>query len=161
VVENDVTDSGTFDQWIVPYEQVSDRIAVLDQEFEKQLDEFDQYRHGGLGERLRKAANEIIEGKYEDEEEYEEELARPAGESADASQTPLAPTASGDATHAEDTSTTGQLSPGGVASPDDTCFRRRESRLRRLSAQAGAYSPWRESAPSLSVASSIQHQERR
>jgi hypothetical protein len=57
-----------------------------------------------------RAANEIIEGEYEDEEEYEEELARPARESPEATQT-LAPAASADPTHAEDTSTTGQLSP--------------------------------------------------
>jgi hypothetical protein len=113
VVENDATNTDSFDRWIGAYEQVSDRIAALDREFEKLVDDFDRYRHGGLGKRLRKAANEIIEGEYEDEEEYEEELARPAGESADPTQTPLAPVASGDATRAEDTSTTGQFSPEG------------------------------------------------
>jgi hypothetical protein len=113
IVENDATDTDSFDRWIGPYEQVSDRIAALDREFEKLVDDFDRYRHGGLGERLRKAANEIIEGEYEDEEEHAEELARPAGESAEASQTPLAPAASAGATRAEDTSTTGELSPEG------------------------------------------------
>ena len=104
VVENDATDTDSFDKWIGPYERVSDRIAALDKEFEKLLEDFDRYRHGGLGERLRKTADEIIEGEYEDEAEYGEELDAPAVESTEAT---LAPAASGDATRAVDTSTTG------------------------------------------------------
>ena len=47
-----------------PYEWVCKRIAVLNKELANTLEQFDQWRHGGLGERIVKAANEIIEGEY-------------------------------------------------------------------------------------------------
>jgi hypothetical protein len=67
LIKSEITDADTFEYWREPYEWVSKRIAVLNKEFANILEQLDQYRHGGLGERLHKAANEIIEGEYREE----------------------------------------------------------------------------------------------
>ena len=67
LIKSEITDADTFEHWRDPYEWASKRIAVLNKEFANTLEELDQWRHGGLGERLHKAANEIIEGEYKEE----------------------------------------------------------------------------------------------
>jgi hypothetical protein len=67
IIKSEITEADTFQGWIGPYEQVSKRIAALDQEFANALEQLDHWRHGGLGERLRKAADDIIDGEYNEE----------------------------------------------------------------------------------------------
>jgi hypothetical protein len=103
VIDNDASDVDSLPTWYGSYVQVSERIAVLDKEYTKLLDDYDQYRHGGFHERLRNPAKEIIEG------EYEEELDPPVVDEAKAKQTPRAPAASTGANSAVNA----QLSPEG------------------------------------------------
>src|SRR5258706_13039300 len=72
-------------------EGVSKRIAILDENFASLLEQLDQWRHGGLGERLRKAASDIIEG------ECKEELDPLAVQQTEVTQTSLAPAKGADA----------------------------------------------------------------
>src|SRR5215470_17406603 len=67
IIESALTDADFFEEWIGPYERVSKRIAILDENFASLLEQLDQWRHGGLGERLRKAASDIIEGECREE----------------------------------------------------------------------------------------------
>jgi hypothetical protein len=65
-IKSEVHEADLFGQWIGSYEQVDKRLQETEQKFECTLQHIDQYRHG-LGERLRKAANEIIEGECKEE----------------------------------------------------------------------------------------------
>jgi hypothetical protein len=64
-LREEMNDSDWLAEWIGPYEKINVFIQVEEQKFTKALEYLDQYRHG-LGERLRKAANEIIEGECEE-----------------------------------------------------------------------------------------------
>jgi hypothetical protein len=81
IIKSEITDADTFEEWRGAYEWVSKRIAILNEEFANALEDLDQWRHTGLGERLHKAANEIIEG------EYKEEVDQPPVEQANATKT--------------------------------------------------------------------------
>jgi hypothetical protein len=94
IIKSEITEADTFHEWIGPYEQVSKRIAVLDQQFANALEQLDHWRHGGLGERLRKAADEIIDG------ECNEEFDPSAVQQADGKETPQTPVTNPDATGA-------------------------------------------------------------
>lgn len=64
IIKSEITDADVFEFWGADWEWVSKRIAILNKEFANSLEEIDQWRHGGLGERLCKAANEVIEGEH-------------------------------------------------------------------------------------------------
>jgi hypothetical protein len=58
-------DAALFDEWIEPNERCASLLAAARNAFAKILRELDEYRHG-LGERLRDAADKVIEGDYEE-----------------------------------------------------------------------------------------------
>jgi hypothetical protein len=84
VIKTGINEADLFGDWIGDYEQVEKRLQEAEQKFENALQHIDQYRHG-LGERLRKAANEVIEG------ECKEELDPLALEQAKATETSVTP----------------------------------------------------------------------
>jgi hypothetical protein len=110
IIKEELTDADFFDEWIGPYERVSKRIAILDENFASLLEQLDQWRHGGLGERLRKAASDIIEG------ECKEELDPLAVQQTEVTQTSLAPAKGADAQRSPEGSQvqTTPCSPGGA-----------------------------------------------
>jgi hypothetical protein len=52
IIKSEITDADVFEFWGADWEWVSKRIAILNKEFANSLEEIDQWRHGGLGERL-------------------------------------------------------------------------------------------------------------
>jgi hypothetical protein len=66
-----------YEAWIEPYERVGKLLQIAEQKFENALRRIDEYKHG-LGKRLRKAADEIIEGEFEEEHDPGQMQASPA-----------------------------------------------------------------------------------
>jgi hypothetical protein len=64
VCEEEMTAADFVEQWMGWYEKIDERIQIAERRFNDALAHLDQYRHGGLGERLRKAA--VIEGECEE-----------------------------------------------------------------------------------------------
>jgi len=108
IIKSALTEADFFEEWIGPYERVSKRIAILDENFASLLEQLDQWRHGGLGERLRKAASDIIEGECREELDPLQQT--------EATQTSLAPAKGGDAQRSPEGSQaqTTPCSPGGA-----------------------------------------------
>ena len=64
-IKGDLQEADFFEQWFELYKQVDDQLRRVEQEFENDLRRLDEHRQG-LGARLRKAANEMIDGEFEE-----------------------------------------------------------------------------------------------
>jgi hypothetical protein len=64
-IKSDVQEADFFEQWFESYKQVDDLLQRAEQKFEDALRHIDEHRQG-LGARLRKAANEMIDGEFEE-----------------------------------------------------------------------------------------------
>jgi hypothetical protein len=64
-IKGDLTEADFFEQWFELYKQVDDHLRRVEQEFENDLRRLDEHRQG-LGARLRKAANEMFDGEFEE-----------------------------------------------------------------------------------------------
>jgi len=64
-INSDLQEADFFEQWFELYKQVDDLLRRAEQEFENDLRRLDEHRQG-LGARLRKAANEMIDGEFEE-----------------------------------------------------------------------------------------------
>ena len=64
-IKVDLQEADFFEQWFESYKQVDDHLRGVEQEFENDLRRLDEHRQG-LGARLRKAANEMIDGEFEE-----------------------------------------------------------------------------------------------
>ena len=64
-INSELQEADFFEQWFELYEQVDDLLRRAEQGFENDLRRIDEYRQG-LGARLRKAANEMIDGECEE-----------------------------------------------------------------------------------------------
>ena len=64
-IKDDLQEADFFEQWFELYKQVDDQLRRVEQEFENDLRRLDEHRQG-LGARLRKAANEMFDGEFEE-----------------------------------------------------------------------------------------------
>jgi hypothetical protein len=64
-IKGDLQEADFFEQWFELYKQVDDHLRRVEQEFENDFRRLDEHRQG-LGARLRKAANEMIDGEFEE-----------------------------------------------------------------------------------------------
>jgi hypothetical protein len=64
-IKGDLQEADFFEQWFEFYVQVDDLLRRAEQAFENDLRRLDEHRQG-LGVRLRKAANEMIDGVFEE-----------------------------------------------------------------------------------------------
>jgi hypothetical protein len=64
-IKGDLTEADFFEQWFELYKQVDDHLRGVEQEFENDFRRLDEHRQG-LGARLREAANEMIDGEFEE-----------------------------------------------------------------------------------------------
>jgi len=64
-IKGDLQEADFFEQWFESYVQVDDLLRRAEQAFENDLRRLDEHRQG-LGARLRKAANEMIDGEFEE-----------------------------------------------------------------------------------------------
>src|SRR5262252_4583750 len=64
-IKSDLQEADFFEQWFELYVQVDDLLRRAEQAFENDLRRLDEHRQG-LGARLRKAANEMIDGEFEE-----------------------------------------------------------------------------------------------
>jgi hypothetical protein len=64
-IKSDLQEADFFEQWFELYKQVDDLLQRADQAFENDLHRIDEHRQG-LGARLRKAANEMLDGECEE-----------------------------------------------------------------------------------------------
>jgi hypothetical protein len=64
-IKGDLQEADFFEQWFELYVQVDDLLRRAEQAFENDLRRIDEHRQG-LGARLRKAANEMIDGEFEE-----------------------------------------------------------------------------------------------
>ena len=64
-IKGDLQEADFFEQWFELYVQVDDHLRRVEQEFENDFRRLDEHRQG-LGARLRKAANEMIDGEFEE-----------------------------------------------------------------------------------------------
>jgi hypothetical protein len=64
-IDQELTDVDFFQDWIGPYEQLSNLVQRAEQKFDNDLRRLDEYRHG-LGESLRKSLREIIDAELEE-----------------------------------------------------------------------------------------------
>jgi hypothetical protein len=64
-IKGDLTEADFFEHWFELYKQVDDHLRRVEQEFENDFRRLDEHRQG-LGARLRKAANEMIDGEFEE-----------------------------------------------------------------------------------------------
>jgi hypothetical protein len=64
-IKGDLQEADFFEQWFEFYVQVDDLLRRAEPEFENDLRRLDEHRQG-FGTRLRKAANEMIDGEFEE-----------------------------------------------------------------------------------------------
>jgi hypothetical protein len=61
-IDEELTDVDFFEDWIEPYEQLSNLVQRAEQKFDNDLCRLEEYRHG-LGESLHKSLHEIIDAQ--------------------------------------------------------------------------------------------------